>query len=110
MTKEQISQAVQKALAGGNPYAAKALVFFKDERPIYLYAGECMNKEQLDQAYAKTAEHDVQLGYKDRMAGFYDKWYRYSHADEGRAYDIGVRLAASEDKCPAEFRIIECMA
>lgn len=41
------------------------------------------------------------------MVGYYDKWYRYSHADEGYAYDVGQRLATENPKCSTEFNIIE---
>ena len=110
MTKQQIKEAVAKAIASGNPYIKKSVQFFIDHTPMYLYAGQMMTKEQLDTEYAKTAEHDIQMGYKDRMVGYYDKWYRYSHADEGRAYDLGVRIATASPKCPEEFNIIGCMA
>ena len=108
--KETMKAAVAKVLAGGNPYKARAVEFFIDQRQMFIYADEVMTTERLDEEYAKTAEHDITMGYKDRMVGYYDKWYRYSRADEGRAYDIGVKLAAQKDECEQEMRIIPCMA
>ena len=108
LTEEQVKTAVERVRAGGNPYISKSIQFFIDRKPVYLYANEIMTEEQLLEEYIKTAKHDILAGYKDRMSGYYDKWYRYSHADEGRAYDEGVKLATSEPDCPEEFHIIEC--
>lgn len=33
---------------------------------------------------------DAYFGFKDAEAGYYDKWYRYNRADEGKRYDEGV--------------------
>ena len=38
----------------------------------------------------KTAERDIEIGYRDRLAEYYDKWYRYNRKDEGKAYDKGA--------------------
>lgn len=38
---------------------------------------------------AAQAEKDFQAGERDCKAGIYDKWYRYHHKDDGRAYDLG---------------------
>lgn len=110
ISKENLNAAIAKVLAGGNPYKANAVEFFIDQRQMFIYANEVMTAEQLDKAYVKTAEHDIVMGYKDRMVGYYDKWYRYNHADEGRAYDEGVKLAVASGKCEQGFHIIECMA
>ena len=50
---------------------------------------------------------DEQRGYKDRLAGFYDKWYRYNRTDDGAAYDRGCVKAVSSEKCPEYFTLIE---
>ena len=50
---------------------------------------------------------DETRGYKDRMAGFYDKWYRYNRPDDGAAYDRGCAKAVDTGKCPDYFTIIE---
>lgn len=51
---------------------------------------------ELEEASAKrlaaqiaTAEHDYQEGMNDCKNGIYDKWFRYNHHDNGRAYDLG---------------------
>ena len=30
----------------------------------------------------KTAERDITIGYRDRLVGYYDKWYRYNRKDQ----------------------------
>lgn len=107
MTRKQLDSAVAKVMAAGNPYIRKATQFFIDHKPMYLHGGEFMTAEQLNAEYRKTAEHDIQNGYKERKVGWYDKWYRYSRADEGRAYDEGVRMAVESGKAPDEYNIIE---
>ena len=37
----------------------------------------------------ETAKHDYQEGMNDCENGIYDKWFRYNHRDNGRAYDLG---------------------
>ena len=106
---QKIEQELHKVISQGNPYLSKAIQFFIGHQPMYLYAGEFMSREQLDIEYSKTAKHDLLAGYKERRVGYYDKWYRYSRADEGRAYDAGVRLAVSEESTPSEMHIIECV-
>lgn len=54
-------------------------------------------------------EDDIKYGYKDRMAGVYDKWYRYNRKDGGRLYDLGQRLAAKEKNAPENVHFIEVM-
>lgn len=93
-----------------NPYIAKSTQYAIGGVPMYIYAGESMTKEEIDTAYFETAVKDMQRGYEERMVGFYDKWYRYSHADEGAAYDAGVRMAADNPKCKPNCQYIECMA
>jgi hypothetical protein len=55
-----------------------------------------------------TNVRDYQQGKKERMAGYYDKWYRYNRKDDGAAYDDGVRAATQNDKCKKDVIIIEC--
>ena len=62
--------------------------------------------ESLYGGYRDTAEKDIKQGYRDRMAGYYDKWFRYNRADEGAAYDRGVGIATTREKCPEYMRII----
>ena len=54
----------------------------------------------------KMESCDYKKGYKERMAGYYDKWYRYNHKDDGAEYDRGCSAAASDPKCPANVVII----
>ena len=108
ITMKQINELAQKALASGNPYEARATQYFVGHTQMFMYAGESMTKEQLDEAYIETAKKDIKNGYNERGVGYYDKWYRYTRADEGRAYDLGVKLAASTDGCENEMIIIPC--
>ena len=108
ITAQELKELAQKARDAGNPYIARAIRFFVDGSDRYIFGGKAETKETLDAEYIKTATKDIQRGYEERMGGWYDKWYRYSRADEGRAYDLGVRLAASRDNCKAEMTIIEC--
>lgn len=54
-------------------------------------------------------EDDIKYGYKDRMTGVYDKWYRYNRKDGGRNYDLGQKLAAKEKNAPENVYFIEVM-
>ena len=49
---------------------------------------------------------DYKRGYEDRLAGFYDKWYRYHRHDDGAKYDRGCVRAVDTDKCPDHFTLI----
>ena len=108
LTKNKVIELSNEALKFGNPYIEKSIKYFIGTIEHYIYAHVSMNKEEIDAEYLKTAQHDIQCGYNDRKVGYYDKWYRYNHADEGRAYDLGVKFATQENKCPEEFYIIEC--
>ena len=110
MKQEILNQAVAEVIAAGNPYMVGAVKFFIDHKPMYIYGTQTYSAEELNEAYRKTARHDIENGYKERNVGYYDKWYRYCRADEGRAYDKGVRLAIDSGKAPAEYHIIECIA
>lgn len=110
ITERQVKELATKALERGNPYIKAATKFFVGNTPMFLYAGESMTKEAIDKAYFETACKDIRNGYNERAVGYYDKWYRYTRADEGRAYDFGVRLAAGTAGCTEEMTIIPCMA
>lgn len=108
MTQKRIRELAEQALMRGNPYKKMATEFFIDREPRYIYAGEVMTAEEIDRAYLETASKDIKNGYDERMVGYYDKWYRYTRADEGRAYDMGCREAGKNPKCSEEFNIIPC--
>lgn len=105
ISKKTVLSLAQKALAAGNPYIKKAVCFMIAREDRYIYAEQVMTKKEIDDAYLKTAAYDVERGYNERTAGFYDKFYRYTRADGGRAYDLGVSLAA-ERGCKGEMTII----
>lgn len=109
ITQRQIRELAGRALKSGNPYIRRATAYYIGNTPMFLYAGERMTREEIDEAYLETAGKDIRAGYEQRGVGFYDKWYRYNHADEGRAYDLGVMLAASTAGCSENFQIIPCI-
>ena len=51
---------------------------------------------------------DRERGFTDRLAGFYDKWYRYNRQDDGAEYDAGCVDAVNTGKCKDTFILIEC--
>lgn len=108
ITQKQITELATKALEKGNPYISKAIKYMIGGQPMFLYANEKMTKDDIDKAYMETAAKDIQWGYEQRAVGYYDKWYRYNRADEGRAYDLGCWLAANTANCKELFQIIEC--
>jgi len=57
--------------------------------------------------YEAGRQKDRDAGFRDRMAGFYDKWYRYNHSDNGKAYDEGVALALKTNNHSEDFYLIE---
>ena len=109
ITKAQIKELANEALKSGNPYIKDSIEFFVDGQTRYIFADEIHTKEELDNAYIDTAMKDVKNGYNERAVGYYDKWYRYTRADGGRAYDLGVKLAASTVGCTEEMNIINCI-
>ena len=109
ISKKVINELADKALKSGNPYIGGAIVFQIDGVDRFIYADGVYTKDELDDEYVKTARKDIEVGFKDRMVGYYDKWYRYSRADEGRAYDLGVQFAVSQPKCKGEMHIIPCV-
>jgi len=50
---------------------------------------------------------DKERGRKDRLAGYYDKWFRYNRADDGAEYDRGIVEAVNSGKYPEYFTLIE---
>ena len=110
ITKELKERFLEKAIElalSYNPYIKEAIPYAIDGKEMYIYAGESLTREQIDDAYIKTAVYDIEHGFSERMVGYYDKWYRYSRTDEGRAYDEGQKMAAEREKCPREFHVIE---
>ncbi len=51
---------------------------------------------------------DFQRGYKDRMIGYYDKWYRYNRQDDGAEYDRGAVEASNNPKCREDVTFTPC--
>ena len=92
MTRERLSSMVKelskRALLSGNPYKKLSINFFIDREPRFIYGDKVYTEKDLDEAYLETARKDIKKGYLDRKTGYYDKWYRYNRADEGRAYDL----------------------
>ena len=109
ITEKQVQELAKRALDRGNPYERRATKYFVGFTQMFLYAGSTMTKEEIDAAYIETASKDIRNGYDERGVGYYDKWYRYNRADEGRAYDMGVRLAVDTAGCKDDFTIIPCM-
>lgn len=52
----------------------------------------------------QTTINDFNFGKRDKRAGFYDKWYRCNHKDDGAAYDAGFNSVPFGK----EITIIEC--
>ena len=86
ITKAEAAVLAMTALRRGNPYIEKSVVFQIDKSDRYLYADEIFTKEEID------------------------KWYRYTRADNGRAYDIGAAYAANTGRCENNFTIIPCVS
>lgn len=108
MTKMEI-RALAEALADShNPYKEKATKLFVDGEPKYIWGTVEYDENGIRSAYIETAMKDIKNGYEERMVGYYDKWYRYNHADNGRAYDAGCRKASTMKSCKEDLTIIEC--
>lgn len=106
--KKVIKEAVEK-LAEKNPYKREAVAYVVRGEEAYLWRHKTYSEQELREMYAETVEKDFYWGAMDRVAGYYDKWYRYNHADEGAAYDLGQRWAADNCKCADGFVIIPCL-
>lgn len=105
-------EVAQQLCATYNPYkstATERTITGSDLTVYEAVTGELYTVEALDAEYVKTAKSDFIHGYSDRIVGYYDKWYRYNHADEGRAYDEGVKYAVSQSNCKEEMIIIPCL-
>ena len=48
-----------------------------------------------------------ELGYNQRLVGYYDKWYHYNCEDQGSAYDKGCMEETKSDQCVGDCTIIE---
>ena len=83
--------------------------FIDGKKHFLLNNGESVSEKTWNSWQEETAKKDEAAGYRDRMAGYYDKWYRYNRNDNGAAYDRGAVRATREPKCPEEFHIIECL-
>lgn len=105
---EEIKQLAMECLNSGNPYVRQAQTYKFEDDVLYLWHNELYRKETLDDMYLDTACKDIKRGYDERLTGYYDKWYRYNHADDGFAYDRGVIRALGEKDCPKEVTIISC--
>lgn len=99
ITKKEINDLAQQALQAGNPYVTDSIRYEHGDIVLFLYAEKLYSEKELNDAYLETARRDVKNGYGDRGVGYYDKWYRYTRKDEGRAYDLGVKLAAGTTGC-----------
>lgn len=102
--KEVFYANAKKLVKEGNPYVAKSI----NRNGIFFFDGDALTREELDEVYLDTVIRDIARGYEERMVGYYDKWYRYNHADNGKAYDLGAKLATNNPKCVKNLRIIEC--
>lgn len=108
ISKDVVSSIAEELTMTYNPYIENSKRYkMPDGNEYYLFHDDVFYTEnQLDNMYKETAEHDIIKGFEDRMVGYYDKWYRYNHADEGRAYDEGVKYATTFDECIESMRII----
>lgn len=108
MTRKEIREIAEELEMSGNPYREKGIRYMFGSETRYIWCGASYTEDEIREAYIETACHDIEMGYKERLIGYYDKWYRYCHADSGRAYDAGVKKACMTSKCPEEMHIIEC--
>ena len=105
--KKQFEDKAKELCAEFNPYIRQSIQYAIGGSPRFLVNDKSFTREQIDAEYIEIASKDIQKGYEERMAGYYDKWYRYSRSDEGCAYDAGQKIASNSPKCPAEFNVIE---
>lgn len=107
ITIKEIEALAVEALACGNPYTVGVTSYIKAGVRVYRCFGSTYTAAELDAEYLKTAGKDIRAGYEQRAVNYYDKWYRYCRKDGGRAYDLGVQLAASRDTSGEPLNIIE---
>ena len=81
--------------------------YIGNEKHYLLNNGQSVSEKEYEQIKAETAKKDMAAGYRDRKAGYYDKWYRYNRPDDGAAYDAGCVKAVNEGNVPDFFHIIE---
>lgn len=82
----------------------RLIEYYIGGRKSYLLPnGTKITEEELNALKQKNFE----LGYRDRMAGYYDKFYRYNTFDNGESYDKGCQSATKKANCPKECQIIE---
>ncbi len=92
-----------------NPYMELSTPYEKDPEKRRLFTDKNIyTVEELDDTYKNTAMNDIKLGYRDSQMGYYDKWYRYCRADNGRAYDLGVKQVLL-DEC-SQITVIEALS
>lgn len=109
MNKKEAKAIAERLEASYNPYINNSVKHYRGTEELYLFFdSHSYTRDEMKKLYIETATKDIIHGYEDRIVGYYDKWYRYNHADEGRAYDEGVKLATKNPKCKEEFRIIPC--
>lgn len=58
--------------------------------------------------FTPTQQREYDAGYRDRMAGYYDKWYRRYGSKDGKYYDLGVHSALQDGVKTENFTLIEC--
>jgi hypothetical protein len=110
ITKELQKQfeAKAKELATAfNPYIQQSIPYAIGGEPRYLWREKSYTREQIDEEYVQTAIKHITSGYKERMTGYYDKYYRYTFSDNGAAYDAGCQMATQNPKCKKECTFIE---
>ena len=66
-----------------------------------------MNNSKYLTACINTIIRDFENGQRDKVAGYYDKWYRYNRRDAGEAYDNGFNSVECNKKYGVH--IIECI-
>jgi hypothetical protein len=71
--------------------------------------GKNVFNQVTDKESAERIKKDIEAGRRDRMAGYYDKWYRYNRSDDGAAYDKGQQIAMKNKTCPPDVKFIPCM-
>lgn len=105
--RKQFEEKARELVAAFNPYIKESIKYYIAMKPMFLWRDKQYTKEEIDNAYYETALKHIENGFKERMVGSYDKYYRYTYADEGKAYDAGQEMATKHPKCPKECFIIE---
>ena len=89
----------------------RLIKFFIDKEVKYLdsVTNEVLSQEDVDRLEKERVGRDRKAGYRDRLLGYYDKWYRYNRSDNGAAYDEGQKEALLNPNCSGEMVIIPCI-